>query len=180
MNKSNLVVFTVLSLIATVTVSAQQWCSQEFKPVYSYDVRESPDYGKEFSFYVFDQAKTIGSIDIFFTHIFKVSFNYYGRGTTSFEIFRDHIFKEFNKYLEDNIDEDWSLMRKSQTYGWTRRMKTCMNYDDLEKVLAIEKGKARKRGWNVKIMEQFTPLNQQIQEGPRGAPTQTISFNVLR
>jgi hypothetical protein len=170
----------VIFLLFVNTSFAQQWCSQEFKPLHSYDVRDSPDYGKVFSFYVFDQAKTIGSKDIYFTHIFKVSFNYYGRGTSSFKIFEDHIFENFNKYLEENVDEDWSLMRGSQTYGRTSRMRTCMNYEDLQKRLVLEKDKAKNRGWNVKVMERFTPVNQEIQEGPRRAPSQNVSFNIVR
>lgn len=166
----------ILTFLFVATTSfAQQWCSDNYKPAHSYDIRDSPDYGKTFSLYFFTHAKYFEDNNMYFSNIFKVSFEFYGRGLTYPTPLSEHLSKTFIEYLKENI-EGLNGKIKHQTYGPVN----CGNYDDLKKRLANRKEYAKGRGWDVKVMEQFTPINLKIQEGPRGAPTQNISFDVAR
>ncbi|MEX0995667.1 MAG: hypothetical protein WDZ45_01305 [Flavobacteriaceae bacterium] len=162
-------------LYMPISSFAQQWCSENYKPTHSYDIRDSPDYGKTFTIYFFSHTKYFEDNNMYFTNIFKVTFEFYGRGLTYTTPLSEHLSKTFYEYLEENI-EGLSDKMQHQTYGSLN----CGNYDDLKKRLANRKEYAKGRGWNVKVMEQFTPITLQIKEGPREAPEQNISFDVIR
>ena len=178
-NKSAKILAILAFFFITNSSFAQQWCTEKFKAD-SFNIKSSPDYGKEFTLYFFDLTKPLEGKDMYFTEIFKVSFKFYG-GNQEIPIpFTKHMFKSFNQYLKENVDESIKSLYMRQTYSRFSRVNYCVIYEDLKDRLAYEKEYAKKMGWNVKVMEQYIPENMDLEPQLRDDRTQNISFNVVR